>query len=177
VGALVLVYFGFALLVSWLQRTSAPVRSDDQKLLLHVEPTPQTVHGTDPFTLTVALTNLSDEPLNVLRPCGDRYVVMCRLEITGPKGQLRYTGPKATYKLGSGAFGTLKSGSEFKDELKIATSSFKGSEAPGKYRIRFIYDSTCPYHSFKELGEQYGIPDLWEGKIRAHEVVVFRWAS
>ena len=144
------------------------VKSADGVLALHVSA--GAVKPEDPIHMIASLRNLSDKPVNVLRPCGDEYRARSSgIELHGPTGALGYTGPTPTYTLGSKAFFTLEPGDTISDPLQITVDNRKGSDAAGEYRLTFTYEATPGNRDVAD--KQFG-KGLWTGKIQSKTLTV-----
>jgi len=148
------------------------VDSKDGALSLRLSAIHARVEKTRPIALAAELRNNTDKPLNVLRPFGDRYVALAvGIELTGPNGPLRYTGPTLTYVLGSGAFATLAPGQVIRDKLELHVSTFAGSDAAGTYTVRYTYRASV---GNEQTAARRGFKNLWTGQIRSEAVTVTR---
>jgi hypothetical protein len=125
----------------------------------------------DPIRLIASLRNRSDKPVNVLRPCGDEYRARsASVELVGPTGQLKYTGPNRSYTLGKDAFVTLEPGDTISDVLAVTTDNRKGSDAAGEYRLTFTYEAVGGDRSWAD--NQFKLPGVWVGSIKSETVTV-----
>jgi RNA polymerase sigma factor (sigma-70 family) len=125
----------------------------------------------EPIQIIVSLRNRSDRPVNVLRPCGDDYQARSVfVELKGPGGKFKYTGPNPTYTLGKQAFFTLSPGDTISDPLAITVDNRQGSDVAGEYRVTFTYEATASNRTWAD--KQHGLPDLWTGRIQSQTITV-----
>lgn len=139
------------------------VKSDDGVLALRLAIKPG-----QPIELTASLRNLSDKPVNVLRPFGDETATrMTWLDIRGPQGKLKSNLPHGdNHPL---VFTRLEPGETVKDALKVDPSQYEGMHRPGRYTIRFEY--TYDGNGDK-VAEKQGLVNIWRGKIRSKPVIL-----
>jgi hypothetical protein len=145
--------------------------SSDKRLSLHVKAKESVVGRQSAITLLITLKNRSRDPVNVLKPAGDSYLALSTgILLYGPAGRIKYKGVTPGYTLGK-VFVTLKPEETITGELALAAETYKGFEAPGKYRIRHVYKTPDTYRSD---AERWGFADLWVGEIASKEVGVTR---
>lgn len=141
--------------------TSDWVDSGDRKLSLRIST--WIVSGEGPFTLIAELRNNTKEPIEVLRPFGDRYAAACHIEIRGPSGKCAYSGPKWSYTLGANAFATIAPGEVLSDRAEFPFENYKTCGEQGVYQIRYRYVRENPRgHA--------GQGPLWQGEITSAEL-------
>ena len=146
------------------------VISKDGKLALRVWVRTTPVKKSEPIVLMAELLNKSDEPVAVIKPFGDWYAARATLvQLRGPKGPLKYTGPIADYTLGTSAFVTLAPGQSVQDTLELKVDTFAGSDAVGRYAVVFNYAYDGGWDAPAEKG---GFKNVWRGSIRSKEVTV-----
>jgi hypothetical protein len=118
------------------------------------------------WTLEVALTNTSPEPLVVLKPLADDYVSFGGMQITGPAGVVEYRGPKPTYILGKSAFCELAPDETIKGSLDFRKGHFPGITNSGRHTLVFTYIANRSHVVVS--------PTCWQGLITSGEMDLVR---
>ncbi len=145
--------------------------SEDGVVSLRLFVEAKTIERNEPIVLIAELRNNSEQAVSVLRPFGDWYVaVSTGVDLHGPDGVLRYTGPTLEYQLDTSAFARVPAGQSIRDRLELSPSSYAGSDAPGQYRVVFTYDDTA---SHRNLATELKFKDFWKGQeLRSHQVSI-----
>lgn len=145
--------------------------SESRPLALRVAIERTTFGKWEPVKLIASLRNDHTEAINVLKPFGDSYSAVCRIDLRGASGKLPYSGPIPSYSVGSGAFERLEPGKVVTETLVLHQSMWKGCDAPGPYSLRYVYE---PHHDY--YATRSGLPRLWSRKIVSRELKFTRLA-
>jgi hypothetical protein len=147
------------------------VKSADGALALRLTARATEVTVGSPIEVVASLRNLTDKPVNVLRPGGDNYRARSSgIDLQGPKGAIRYTGDTPDYTLGATSFVTLEPGEAVSNHLSITVDDRRGSDRPGEYRVTFTYEADDGHRT--TATKQLQLKDLWIGQIKSESVVV-----
>src|SRR5262245_60546493 len=96
------------------------VASDDGMLALRLSAVSGRVKEGEPIHAVAEIENRSQQRLTILRPFGDWYAAEAvGMKIWDGKGQVRYTGPSATYVIGRSAFAVIGPGEVIQDKLQL----------------------------------------------------------
>jgi RNA polymerase sigma factor (sigma-70 family) len=146
------------------------VKSEDGVLALRVSAFVKTAAPGEPIELVARLRNLSDKPVNVLRPFGDDYAAgAAGVAIHGPGGKLGYQGDPRDYTIGADAFVRLKPGESVRDSLKLNARDYAGFDKPGRYTITFTYSYKG---NWDKVAEQGGLTRVWRGAIAGKSIPI-----
>ena len=129
------------------------------------------ISAEEPFVLLAELRNNTDEPINVLRPFGDKFGAAWRLRITGPDGTLPYTGSILEYEMAAEIFITLGPGEVIQDRENFRALQYAGSDTPGRYTIVYPYSVS---HDSREMATspRVGKHGLWVGEIISEPITI-----
>ena len=129
-----------------------------------------TVEASQPISVIAELRNTTDSTVNVLRPFGDEYRARAAgIELSGPKGKLKYTGDTPSYSLGSGSFGNLATRKIDCDILKLSVSDFAGSDELGEYTITYTYVVT---KDDRTTADGLWLRGIWVGELKSQPIRV-----
>jgi hypothetical protein len=167
---------------------SAWTTSDDGKLSLKIVTAHAPIRADEPVWVLAELRNDSEETLTVLRPFGDQYTAEAAgFEITGPEGEVDYSGDAPSYALGSESFTYLVPGEavldacstdSLQDWLQLTEANHLGLGTPGQYKICFTYRATPGHDEMARLSGRFvGEARLWTGEIRTGPVTVTKLAQ
>ena len=124
--------------------------------------------GDSPIVLIAEIANRGDGAIVIIMPFGDDYYAeSAGVELQGPRGRLKYTGPTLDYEL-AGVFHRLELGESITDHLKLTTDSFAGCDVPGKYSLRFTYKYRGGWDHVE------GAKSAWQGEIVSNPVTLTR---
>ena len=110
------------------------VKSADGALALRVTAKSNQLAPGDPVELAVTLKNLSDKPVNVIKPLGVPQVVSGSIDVRGSKGKLGYLGSPAIYVVSPSAFTRLGPGDSIRETVKLECVTTMGSRLPADTR-------------------------------------------
>lgn len=150
--------------------------SEDGVLSLRLGAPDTTVECEDPITVVVELRNNSGETTTVFRLLGDLNAVSSWFGLTGPKGELRYTGPIPSYPIGKNCFVELHPCESICEWYDLFVDNFAGSDQDGQYTIRYEYAGGKRY---RDTADRIGLKRTWTGEIRSSPVTVTKrkWAG
>jgi hypothetical protein len=137
--------------------------SQDGKVSICLALDRTTFGAKEPVTLRCAIRNLSDQPITILRPFGDRYYAQAKgLTLLGPEGAVLYQGDTQEYALGTGAFVELPPKMVVEETLTIPREVFPGFGAPGLYTVAYGFVS--------RLYPKEPPANYWQGAIKTAAV-------
>jgi len=117
------------------------------------------------ITVRCAVGNLSDKPLTILRPFGDRfYAHSSGFAILGPDGAIPYRGPMKEYVLGTSSFLELPAHTVVDETVELPMDVFPGLGKAGLYTIGY---------QFMSGGYPKDPPaNFWGGQIKATSLTI-----
>jgi WD40 repeat protein len=145
------------------------VKSEDGVLALRVSTFVKVAEPGEPVELVARLRNLSDKPVNVLRPFSPDAIVWWAIDVNGPRGKLacRYDPP--SYRVAPEAFVRLKPGESVRDSVKIDPRGYPGFQLQGRYALKFTYGYNGRWDKEAEQG---GLTRVWRGTIAGKDVPI-----
>lgn len=148
--------------------------SEDGLLSLRLGASDTTMECEDPINVVVELRNNSGRTMTVCRPLGDLNAVSSWIDVTGPRGPLRYTGPIPSYPIRKDCFVELRSGESICEWSDLSVDSFGGSDLSGQYTIRYKYAVGKDY---RDTADRIGLKGFWMSSITSRPVTVTKRKS
>jgi hypothetical protein len=108
--------------------------------------------------------------MTALKPFADWYLDDVEgIQLFGPHGPCRYSGPTPSYQLGESAFVRLDYGESAWSQGKLQLENFENTDAPGIYTLYFLYQ-THPHH--RQRATELGFENLYSGGWRSGPLAI-----
>lgn len=120
--------------------------------------------------LLVEFMNHTRKPMTALKPFADWYLDNVEgIQLFGPHGPCRYSGPTPSYQLGESAFVRLDYGESVWGQGKLQLENFDNTDAPGIYTLYFVYQAH-PGH--RQRATELGFENLYSGGWRCGPLAI-----
>jgi hypothetical protein len=120
--------------------------------------------------LLVEFMNHTRQPMTVLKPFADWYLDNAEgIQLFGPRGPCRYSGPTPTYQLGESGFVRLAYGESTWGQGTLRLENFDNTDTPGVYTLYFL-NQAQPHH--QQRAAELGFENLYSGGWRSGPLMI-----
>jgi hypothetical protein len=120
--------------------------------------------------LMVEFMNRTRKPMTALKPFADWYLDDVEgIQLFGPTGPCKYSGPNPTYPIGENFFVRLDYGESVWGQGELRLENFDNTDTPGVYTLYFIYQAQ-PHH--RRRAAELGFENLYTGGWRCGPLVI-----